>query len=243
MNTTCIPASTGVSFGSYYSVPKGSGADIVSGKKVQEPHPKDSFKAPLGIFVRMGPATAMFCVTLGSGAMNGLTEDGLREALSRNQAQLVRSSVETNEYAQVNDVAERRTVGEQLREIRQAFGLTMTDMATLFGSSRPTMYAWMDGQEPRPETATRILALAKLADEFDAMGLQRPDTLVKRPLFENSQSLFDLVQQGKNIRVHFGMIRDLDEKEAASRSKAKGSGVPIRSFDEAVADSTPLTFE
>jgi hypothetical protein len=101
----------------------------------------------------------------------------------------------------------------------------------------------MDGQEPRPDAASRILALVKLADEFAALGLRRPDTLVKRPLFENSQSLFDLLQQGIYVRMHFDTLRALDAKEAASRAKTKGSGELTRSFEDAATDSTPLTFE
>ncbi len=241
MNTTSIP-STGTPFSSHYSMPKGSGAEIVPVRPAQFQR-KDSFYAPLGILGHMGTATVMLCATLGSGAMHGLTQDGLREALSRNRAQLVRSSVDADELAQANQMAESRTVGEQLREIRQAFGLNATDMSLLFSISRPTVYAWMDGQEPRPETASRILALVKLADEFAALGLRRPDTLVKRPLFENGQSLFDLLLQGADVRVYFDTLLALDDKEAASRAKVKGSGEPARSFEDADTDSTPLTFE
>lgn len=212
-------------------------------RPAQESQRKGPFYAPRVILGRMGTATVMLCATLGSGAMPGLTQDGLREALPRNGAQLVRSSVDAAEFAQANEIAEKRTVGEQLREIRQAFGLNATDMSVLFGISRPTVYAWMDGQEPRPDAASRILALIKLADEFAALGLQRADTLVKRPLFENSQSLFDLLQQGVDVRMHFDTLRALDDKEAASRAKVKGSGEPARSFEDADTDSTPLTFE
>lgn len=234
MNATSIP-STGTTFNSHYAMPKGSGAEIVPVRPMQESQRKDSFYAPLGILGCM--------MVLGSGAMHGLAQDGLREVLSRNPAQLVRSSIDVDALAQAHQIAESRTVGEQLRDIRRVFGLNATDMSLLFGISRPTVYAWMDGQEPRPDATSRILALVKLADEFAALGLQRADTLVKRPLFENSQSLFDLLQQGVNVRMHFDTLRALDAKEAASRAKVKGSGEPSRSFEDAARDSTPLTFE
>ncbi|MBI2779068.1 MAG: hypothetical protein HYX62_04700 [Gammaproteobacteria bacterium] len=242
MNATSIPR-TGTTFSGYYSASKGSDAAITLVGPTQELQRKDSFHLPPGILRGIGTATVMLCATWSSGAMHGLTPDGLREALSRNRAQLVRSSVDPEELVQANQRAESRTVGEQLREIRQAFGLNATDMSLLFGIARPTVYAWMDGQEPRPDAASRILALVKLADEFAALGLRRPDTLVKRPLFENSQSLFDLLQQGIDVRMHFDTLRALDAKEAASRAKTKGSGELTRSFEDAATDSTPLTFE
>lgn len=241
MNATRIP-SAGTTFNSHYSIPKGSGAEILPVRPAQL-QCKDSFYAPLSVIRgRMGTALMLFA-TLGSGASPGLTEDGLRETLSRNRAQLVRSSVDTDELVHANQMAESRTVGEQLREIRQAFGLNATDMSLLFGIARPTVYAWMEGQEPRPGAASRILALVKLADEFTALGLQRADTLVKRPLFENSQSLFDLLLQNADVRMHFDTLQALDAKEAASRAQAKGYGEPTRSFEDAATDSTPLTFE
>lgn len=219
MNATSIP-STSTNLSGRYSEPKGSHIE--------------KFYAPVAV---------MLCATLGSGAMPGLTQDGLREALSRNRAQLIQSSVDPKELVHANQIAESRTVGEQLRAIRLAFGLNATDMSLLFGIARPTVYAWMEGQEPRPDAASRILTLVKLADEFAALELQRADTLVKRPLFENSQSFFDLLLQDADVRMHFDTLQALDAKEAASRAKAKGSGELTRSFEDAAPDSTPLTFE
>ncbi|MDD5037617.1 MAG: helix-turn-helix transcriptional regulator [Methylococcaceae bacterium] len=202
----------------------------------------DYFSPPLGFISRIG-VTAPMCAGLGSGAMQGLTKEGLREALSRSRVNLVRYSTEIQNQANSHDDVEARTIAEQLRDIRKSFGLNASDLAALLGISRPTLYTWLDGQEPKPEAAVRILGLAKKADAFASLGLRRPDNLVKRPLFENGASLFGLLQQGKEIRSRCDVLRTLDEKEAANRGRIRGSDQSPRSFDAAAAESTPLYSE
>ena len=202
----------------------------------------DYFSASFEFVSRFGIA-ALMCASLSSGTMNGLTKEGLNEVLCRNRANLIRHSVGSNDHANKSEEAETRTITEQLLDIRKAFGLNTSDLASLLGVSRPTLYTWLDGQEPRPDATIRIIRLIKVADEFANIGLRRPDNLVKRPLFENGDSLFSLLQQGKDIRSRFEVLRSIDEKEAASRRKVRGSGQSLRSLDEVATESVPLYSE
>lgn len=212
---------------------------IIHTEEVGTQEPFDYFSLPLRGISRIS-ATALMCVSLGSGAMQGLTKDGLSEALSRNRANLLRHSSEREKQADSNAALEIRTIAERLRHIRKSFGLNASDMATLLGISRPTFYTWLEGQEPKTEATSRILRLSKMADDLANLGLHRPDNLIKRPMFEGGVSLFDLLQQGKDIRSHFETLRTLDEKEALNRGKVRGSGQPLRSFEEAAAESIPV---
>lgn len=200
----------------------------------------DYFSTPLGFISRIGVAATMACTILGSGAMHGLTQDGLREVLSRSRANLVRISTETENSTTSYKEAETRTVSEQLREIRKSFGLNATDLATLLSASRPTIYAWLDGQEPRPETAEKILWLVRVADDFAKIGLHRAGNLVKRPIFENGASFFDFLKQGQEVYSRFDALCSLDKKEAVTRSKARGSGQVSHPDEESPSESIPL---
>ncbi len=205
----------------------------------------DYFSAPFELVSRIG-VTALICTSLGSGAMHGLTltEDGLREALRRNRASLIHHSVGNKDRATKSEEVESRTLTEQLRDIRKAFGLNASDLATLIGVSRPTLYTWLDGQAPKSaEAVEHIFSLSKVADDFASLGLRRPDNLVKRPMFENGASLFGLLQQGKDIHNRFEALRTLDEKEATSRGKIRGSDKSIISLDEAASESVPAYSE
>ena len=218
-----------------------SNSQIIHTPEAANQEQLDYFSVPSAL-IRIA-ATSIMCVSLGSGGMHGLTKEGLSEALCRNRANLMRHSVGSKEQAHKSEKVETRTIAEQLCNIRKAFGLNASDLAVLLGVSRPTLYTWLDGQEPRTEATVRILGHTKMADEFASLGLRRPDNLVKRPLFEEGASIFSLLLQGKEIRSRFEVLLSIDEKEAASRGKVRGSGQSIRSLEDVATESVPLYSE
>ena len=239
MTATSFPA-RGLAFRTGCSIPQPAKTNIMPIQPKVTEERFDYFNTPLRFISRIGIATTMAGTIFGSGAMHGLTQDGLRELLSRNRANLVRFSTETANSTTSYKEAETRTVSEQLQDIRKAFGLNATDLATLLSSSRPTIYAWLDGQEPRPEAAEKILWLARVADNFAKLDLHRAGNLVKRPIFENGDSFFDFLKQGQEVYSRFDALRSLDEKEAMTRSKARGSGQVPRPDEELSSESIPL---
>jgi len=63
-----------------------------------------------------------------------------------------------------------RPPAEQLQYIRQHLCLTMSDLASLLGVSRPTAYAWLAGDEPRGDNYTNIVRLSHIAGQFPGDG-------------------------------------------------------------------------
>jgi hypothetical protein len=53
-----------------------------------------------------------------------------------------------------------------LLKIRSSFGLTMTELASIFDVSRPTVYAWFNGASPRTDIVEKIWELRLFADSI-----------------------------------------------------------------------------
>lgn len=132
------------------------------------------------------------------------------------------------------------TISERLKGIRLALGLTVTDLARLFEASRPTVYAWLNGQEPRPEIHHRLLGLERQAVEVDACKLPRINKLIRRPL-RCGGTLLDRLQRGDALDEALEELTVLARREQAGRQRHKGMPATARSSREALDDvATPL---
>ncbi len=109
-----------------------------------------------------------------------------------------------------------RSSAEHIANIRDVFSISMSELASVFGVTRPTAYAWLEGQEPEPETVKRIRQLSRAADEIKQANIIRLDLLVHWPIL-NGRSLFD-------------MLKAISEKEDQARHEPKGSGKHLRSL-------------
>ena len=113
----------------------------------QQPYVREDsycFTKSFLVMFRVDGETIPIYASLGSGEMHGLTKEGLSEALYRSRTGLARHSGETEEHANHRKEAETRTIAEQLRDARKAFGLNTSDLAALLGVSRPTLiHGWM----------------------------------------------------------------------------------------------------
>lgn len=110
------------------------------------------------------------------------------------------------------------TFNEQIKLIKDSFGLNMSAMAELLNVSRPTVYAWMKGESPKlEEHITHIMYVVRQAKIYEALNLDRPDNFIKRPIF-NEESLFSLLKEEKTIsESEYALIKDLDSKESQTR--------------------------
>jgi uncharacterized protein (TIGR04255 family) len=124
-----------------------------------------------------------------------------------------------------------------LANIRDVFGLSMSDLAALLGVTRPTAYAWLEGQEPKPEAVMRIRRLSRTADETKSMNISRLDKLIHRPIIEG-RSLFDVLKADEDPTQILSSVREIAEKEAQTRSNPKGSGKHLRSLDDVLGESS-----
>jgi hypothetical protein len=117
----------------------------------------------------------------------------------------------------------QKSPADQLRFIRDALAVTMSDLACLLKVSRPTVYSWLAGDEPREESYAEICRLMRVAKEVDSYQIQRLDRLIKRPMFEG-MSLLDKLSAGLDGLAELPKLKELAEKEARSRKSPRGSG-------------------
>lgn len=86
-----------------------------------------------------------------------------------------------------------RSPAEHVANIRDVFAINMSDLASVLGVTRPTVYAWLAGQEPKGEAVRRIQQLSCAADKFNQAKIIRLDKLVHRPIL-NGRSLLDILK-------------------------------------------------
>lgn len=160
-------------------------------------------------------------------------------ALSRHQW-LQDGSIDVTTAVTGEDDAELFSPAERLEQIRQLLGLTVTDLARLMDTSRPTVYAWLNGQEPRPEVHTRLIGLERQAKDIAVYDLPRINKLIRRPLHCGG-SLLDRLQKGDPLQPALEELQNLAQREHSRRTRHKGKVIATRSSREALDDvAVPL---
>jgi predicted transcriptional regulator len=126
---------------------------------------------------------------------------------------------------------------EHVANIRDVFGVSMSDLAVILGVTRPIAYAWLDGNEPKQEfIITRIRQLSSIADGVRAMNIERMEKLIHRKIL-NGESLFDLLKTDKDPAILIQSLKEISEKEARTRQESKSSGKHHRLLDEISSES------
>jgi len=137
-----------------------------------------------------------------------------------------------------------RSVRDHLLNVRDTFRLNMTELAQVFGVTRPAAYGWLEGVEPKPEVRTLILSLSRAADRLAKADIERPELYVRRPMFDG-KSLVDLLKAGRNIDDAVSAIEVLAKKETTVRKEAltRHAGRPKRQLESLEALTTPLVWD
>lgn len=128
-----------------------------------------------------------------------------------------------------------RSPAEHVANIRDTFALNMSELAIVLHITRPTVYAWLEGQEPRPEAVTQIQQLSRAADEIKRMKISRFDTLLRRPIL-NGHSLLDILKAGRDPLEALAKLKLIAERESQVRFSPKSSGKRLRSLDDVVGE-------
>ena len=76
-----------------------------------------------------------------------------------------------------------RTAAAGLKQARVLFGVSVSDLAALFGVTRQTIYDWLGGeQQPREGHQARMAALLGAAGRLEAAGFRASRRALKQPL-------------------------------------------------------------
>jgi transcriptional regulator with XRE-family HTH domain len=130
-----------------------------------------------------------------------------------------------------------RSPAEHVVNIRDVLGINMSELASIFGVTRPTAYAWLEGQEPKPGAVKRIQNLSYAADKIKRENIVCLDQLVHRPI-SNGRSLLDILKADKDPSEALAALKIVAEKEAQTRREPKGSGKRLRSLDDVLGESS-----
>jgi DNA-binding transcriptional regulator YiaG len=131
---------------------------------------------------------------------------------------------------------------EHVANIRDVFAINMSDLASVLGVTRPTVYAWLAGQEPKGEAVIRIQKLSRVADQFNRANIIRLDKLVHRPIL-NGRSLLDILKTDEDPVADLATLKAIADKEAQTRREPKGSGKNLRSLDDVLSESSIAVYE
>ena len=131
---------------------------------------------------------------------------------------------------------------QHAQNIRDKFGLNMSDLALLLHVSRPTVYAWLKGQSPQADAFERLSNLSTAADRFAELGISRPETVVKARLSETTP-LLELLIAADDPLPHIEAFSKLIEKSNQARRESKGSGKRLRPIEQVSGLSAPATHE
>ncbi|WP_228024691.1 hypothetical protein [cf. Phormidesmis sp. LEGE 11477] len=180
-------------------------------------------------------AVPLLIWTAGTGGM--MTVHGAAEALTqvpnrRIHVEEPRPEVKTDVMSPAKHVA----------NIRDVFSISMSDLASILGVTRPTTYAWLEGQEPKRESVKRIQYLSDVANKFSQANILRLDKLVSRPIL-NGRSLIDILRTDEDPLKALDALAVLAEKEAQTRRKLKSGGKHLRSLDDVLSESSTSIYE
>lgn len=134
--------------------------------------------------------------------------------------------------------------GQLLSNIREVFGLKMSDMAQTFGVSRTAVYDWLAGTTPKPEISKRIWEISRYADELKSAGIDRIEHFARRPIVQG-RSFVELLKSGENIQEALTIIRQTAVQEALIRKSAPNRHFSSRKRGVTAGEeiSNPITFD
>ncbi len=120
--------------------------------------------------------------------------------------------------------ADLRSPADHLMRIKEVLKPTISDLASVFGVSRQSVYKWIGGVTPDNTKIESIKVLSSVADTFEREGVDHASSIIKMKAFDG-KSLMDLVRDKKFNDKHLGnlMAEVTAMKSAYSRSGVESS--------------------
>jgi len=175
---------------------------------------------------------------LASGSGSSATIDNIVELHSWNYD----SSIEVKPFeSRATVTAEHKSSSEHLNLIRDISGLSLSSIANIFGVSRPTVYAWINGSEPKTNLLPIIEELSNTIGQLKNIQAKYLAKLILRPMFDG-ESLIDKIKQQKDVDRYIQAVTVIADKESNGRQQVKGSINAQKSFKQVASDySRPVS--
>lgn len=115
------------------------------------------------------------------------------------------------------------TTFEQLEQIKHNFALKVSELSEIFNTSRPTIYAWLNGSSPKDSAfIEKISVIAQVAKRFALLSFTKPEAMLKRPVLAGNRTLFQCLIEKIDISdAELEMLYKIDQREAAKRAEIK----------------------
>lgn len=133
---------------------------------------------------------------------------------------------------------------QHLENIKASLGLPVSEMASVFGVTRQSIYKWLGGTAtPEDDKLTRIGDLSRIADSFKEANLSHPMQLLRMKAFEG-KSVLDLFKSGEPY-AHFlpALIRESKAMDAAYNESGLADATSPRTDDWKATISIPFSNE
>jgi transcriptional regulator with XRE-family HTH domain len=110
------------------------------------------------------------------------------------------TGISVRQLSEMRPLWEKKAISLQpiLNKIRTAFGLTMTELAEVFGVARPTVYAWLAGTTPKSNLQEKAWKLHRLAEKVESLDIARISLMKKKPL-SSGQTLLQTLVSGTGL--------------------------------------------
>src|SRR5487761_14826 len=138
------------------------------------------------------------------------------------------------------DVVYALSAAQLLSNIRDVFGLKMSEVAQIFGVSRRAAYDWLEGALPKTEIVAKMDKLSKQADEFRSAGITRLEHFTHRPVI-GGRSLIDMLKSNEDIETALAIIKKTALDEARIRVDSGGRSAESKAGAHGLDEvSTPI---
>ncbi len=134
--------------------------------------------------------------------------------------------IKNQTYAATSNPAiaeQANTTFEQLEQIKHSFALKISELSEIFNTSRPTIYAWLNGSSPKDSAfIEKISDIAQVANRFASLSFTKPEAMLKRPVLAGNRTLFQCLIENIDISdAELQKLYEIDQREAAKRAETK----------------------
>lgn len=170
-------------------------------------------KAPSSLFIERHTAIAIAALLAGTGGV--MTAGSIAERDQRGY-RLVHFEYPAGKSPTKNRLHGVRNAAENLARLKVVFDPSVTDLASLFGVSRQTIYNWQAGLPLAEENEDRLERLVRASDIIARHGLAKNHSVLRRPLADG-KGFFALIRDGHDSEEMARLLVDTVQREQQQR--------------------------